>query len=112
MLALLIMSIAKFKFHIFVCVNERPAGHPRGCCKEKNADALIPALKAELNRLELRSVVRAQRASCLDACEFGPTLVIYPQGIWYGKVELSDIPEIAESLLSGKPVDRLLIPGK
>ena len=103
----------KLTAHIFVCTNERPEGHPRGCCKSKNSEALVQAFKEELAKTGMRAKVRAQKAGCLDTCEFGPSVVIYPEGVWYGKVQLSDIPEIVQSLMiGGKKVERLLMPGK
>jgi (2Fe-2S) ferredoxin len=103
----------KLKAHIFVCTNERPAGHPRGCCKEKNSEELISLFKQELAKNGFAKQVRAQRAGCLDTCEFGPAVVVYPDNIWYGNVQPADIPEIVKShLIEGKPVERLKIPGK
>ena len=106
-------SAMKLKSHIFVCTNERPPEHPRGCCKEKNSEELILAFKKELKKHGLTHEVRAQRAGCLDVCEFGPAIVIYPEGVWYGKVNLEDVSEIVQShLIEGKGVERLKIRGK
>lgn len=106
-------EVRKFDAHVFVCTNERPAGHPRGCCKERGGEALLQALKQELASAGLNGKVRAQKAGCLDSCEFGPALVIYPEGIWYGPVKAEDAREIVRShLVEGKPVERLKIPGK
>jgi len=103
----------KLKSHIFICTNERPPGHPRGCCKTKNSEELIPLFKQELAKTGQNREVRAQKAGCLDTCEFGPTVVVYPEGIWYGKVQPEDVAEIIQShIVGGKPVERLRIPGK
>lgn len=103
----------KLKHHIFVCTNERPEGHPRGCCKAQNSEALIQFFKEELSRAGMAGDVRAQRSGCLDVCEFGPAVVVYPESAWYGNVKPEDVPEIVRShLVEGKPVSRLLIPGK
>jgi (2Fe-2S) ferredoxin len=105
--------VKKLKYHVFVCMNERPPGHPRGCCKEKNAEALLQALKTEVSKAGIPSEVRAQKAGCLDTCEFGPSVVVYPDNVWYGHVRLEDVPEIVQShLVAGNPVNRLRIPGK
>lgn len=89
-------------FHVFVCQNERPAGHPRGCCKERGSEALLQALKAEAARQGKTARLRIQKAGCLDVCESGPALVIYspsdPQGRWFGNVSLADVPEIVSGL--------------
>lgn len=105
--------VTRFKHHIFVCMNERPPGHPRGCCKEKGAEELLQAFKSEVARAGLQSIVRAQKSGCLDTCEYGASIVVYPDNVWYGHVTLKDVPEIVEShLIRGTPVERLKIPGK
>jgi (2Fe-2S) ferredoxin len=99
-----------FEHHVFVCENVRPAGDPRGDCSSKGGGAIREALKAELARRGLKGKVRANSAGCLDACAFGPTLVVYPEGVWYGGVTVADVPEIVEShLVRGIPVERLRI---
>ena len=106
-------DVKKLEAHIFVCMNERPSDHPRGCCLKRGAEELVPLFKAELEKCGLKGTVRAQKAGCLDVCEFGPSVVIYPEGIWYGKVRPKDIPEIIQShIIEGHPVERLRIPGK
>src|SRR5512135_3650027 len=98
-------EIRKLKHHVFICTNERPAGHPRGCCKEKNSEALIQVFKNELSKNNLAGEVRAQRAGCLDTCEFGPAVVVYPEAVWYGPVKESDVAEIVrQHLVEGRPV--------
>jgi (2Fe-2S) ferredoxin len=55
--------------------------------------------------------VRANQAGCLDVCEFGPAVVVYPEGVWYGRVTPEDVDEIIERhILGGEPVERLRIP--
>jgi (2Fe-2S) ferredoxin len=103
----------KLKAHVFVCTNERPPGHPRGCCKEKGSEALVKTFKEEVAKAGLGGAVRAQKAGCLDTCEFGPAVVVYPDNVWYGNIKPEDVAEIVQShLVSGIPVDRLKIPGK
>ena len=102
--------MARYQRHVFVCINERPAGHPKGCCMEKGSPALRDALKAELKKRGLDDCVRANNAGCLDACAYGPSMVIYPDGIWYGGVTKEDVPEIVErTILKGEVITRLLI---
>jgi len=68
------------------------------------------ALKAALKARGLQSRVRANSAGCLDACEHGVAVVVYPEGVWYGGVTAADVPEIVEShLVGGVPVERLVI---
>ena len=100
----------KLTAHIFVCQNSRAPGHPRGCCQERGSEEILKRFKEEIARTGLQPTIRAQKAGCLDACEEGPTLVIYPEGIWYGHVQPQDVAEIVDShLVRGIPVERLRI---
>ncbi len=95
--------------HVFCCLNERPAGHPRGCCKEKGAEALRNYMKKKVGDLKLDKV-RINQALCLDRCELGPNLVIYPEGTWYTFKTEADIDEIIKThLVEGKRVARLML---
>jgi len=97
--------------HVFVCVNERPADNPKGCCKSKGGNEVRDALKAELNKRGLAKLIRANNAGCLDQCEAGVAIVVYPEQVWYGGVKVEDIPELVEQhLLNGHPVERLMLP--
>lgn len=97
-----------FERHIFVCGNERPVGHPRGCCAEKGAAQIREALKSELKKRGLSKQIRTNQAGCLDQCEHGATLVVYPEQVWYGFVKVEDVSEIVERhLVGGVPVERL-----
>lgn len=100
-----------FTCHLFVCCNRREPGHPRGCCNADGSAALRAALKDELKRQGLGPNVRCNEAGCLDQCEFGPTLVVYPQGVWYGGVTVDDVPRIvAETVVGGRVLEDLRIP--
>ncbi len=105
--------MSHLKKHIFICENQREANHPKGCCADKGSKEIKNALKAEMASRGLKKVYRANTAGCLDVCEHGSSMVIYPQNIWYGHVQLSDIPEIVEeSILKNNIIDRLVIPSK
>lgn len=96
----------KFKKHIFICVNERENGKPS--CGEAHGMALIDAFKGLINASKMNVEVRAQKAGCIDVCNFGPSLVVYPEGIFYGKVTLNDVSEIFENhICNDQPVERL-----
>ena len=102
--------MSRYQRHVFVCINERPAGHPKGCCLEKGSAVIRDAMKAELQKRGLAGIVRANNSGCLDACAFGPSMVIYPEAIWYGGVKKEDVPEIVEqTILRGTVIPRLLI---
>lgn len=98
-----------FTQHIFVCGNQRQPG--RGCCNPDGSNALRNALKAAVKSRDLGPLIRVNSAGCLDQCERGPTVVIYPQGIWYGNVQISDVPRIVEeTICQGRIIQELLIP--
>jgi (2Fe-2S) ferredoxin len=100
----------RFEKHIFVCENKRPEGHPRGCCAEKGSSEVRELFKSRLKELGLNANVRANTSGCLDACEFGISVVIYPEQIWYGGVKKDDVEEIIQShIINNKPVERLKI---
>jgi (2Fe-2S) ferredoxin len=97
--------------HVFVCTNRRPDGNPKGCCATKGADEVRARFKQSMDRAGLKGDVRANAAGCLDACEQGVAVVVYPDNVWYGKVTLGDVDEIVrEHLVSGAPVERLRMP--
>jgi (2Fe-2S) ferredoxin len=100
--------MAGFEHHIFICTNQRPPENPRGCCDHEGLGELQLIFKKELARRGLKSRVRANKAGCLDQCEHGPNVVVYPEGIWYGGVRPDDVTEIIEShIINGVPVARL-----
>ena len=102
--------VPKFERHIFICGNQRPPGHPRGCCDPTARAELQKLFKVKLAERGLKGRVRANQSGCLDQCEHGPNLVIYPEAIWYGGVTLADVDEIVEShIIGGRPVERLRI---
>jgi (2Fe-2S) ferredoxin len=100
--------MAKFEHHIFVCTNQREAGHPRGSCDRSGSGELHQLFKKGVAVRGLKGKVRANKAGCLDQCEHGPNVVIYPEAVWYGHVTPADVDEILDSL-GGKPVERLMI---
>lgn len=100
-----------FKRHIFVCTNQRSPDDPRGCCSARGSEALHARFKQEAKRLNLKHVVRANKAGCLDHCELGPSVVIYPEGVWYRVTSESDVTEIMERhIIKGEVVTRLIMP--
>jgi (2Fe-2S) ferredoxin len=102
--------MSRYQRHVFVCINERPAGHPKGCCLDKGSARVRDLLKAELKKRGLSDIVRANNSGCLDACEHGVSVVIYPDGIWYGQVTVDDVPEIIDrTIIEGEVIQRLLM---
>lgn len=95
--------------HVFVCCNRRPEGHHRGSCAAKGSERLRDYMKARAKELGLKRV-RVNMAGCLDRCEFGPTMVIYPEGVWYRPETPADVDEILSvHLQGGGRVRRLML---
>lgn len=107
----MVEGMGRFKHHIFICVNQRSPGHPKGCCADKGSVDLREFFKAEVARLGLKGTVRANKAGCLDRCANGPTVVVYPEGVWYWVGSKADVTEIMERhILKGEIVERLRMP--
>ncbi len=103
--------MAKFQRHLFVCTNERSPDDKRGDCSSKGAADVLGEFKKKLHDAGLKRVVRPNKAGCLDQCEHGCTVVVYPEQVWYGGVTTADVDEIIQShILGGVPVARLVIP--
>ncbi|MBV8113261.1 MAG: (2Fe-2S) ferredoxin domain-containing protein [Silvibacterium sp.] len=102
--------MAKFERHVFVCNNVREPGSARPSCTTNGQSQLHTALKDAVRSAGLGSSIRVNKAGCLDQCEHGPTVVVYPEAVWYGGVTVNDVPEIvSEHLIAGQPVERLTI---
>ena len=98
-----------FDCHVFACTNARPPDHPRGSCARKGAVELRDYMKDKAKSMGLKNL-RINASGCLDRCELGPTVVIYPEGVWYTYSTKEDIDEVLQThLVEGKRVDRLLL---
>ena len=99
----------RFNKHVFVCTNERK-NSDRKSCGEATGMELVHEFKRLVKEKGLKDTIRAQRAGCLDACDFGPSVAVYPEGVFYGGVILSDVEQIVnDHLINNKPVERLII---
>ncbi|MCU7959798.1 MAG: NAD(P)H-dependent oxidoreductase subunit E [gamma proteobacterium symbiont of Bathyaustriella thionipta] len=99
-----------YKYHVFICTNQRADGAQ--CCAQCNAQAMRDYMKKRSKQLGIAAAgqCRINSAGCLDRCESGPLMVIYPQAVWYTFVDQEDIEEILQShLLKGEIVERLLV---
>ena len=99
-----------YKHHVFFCVNQREGGET--CCAAKGAQAMRDYAKKKIKSLKLNGPgqCRINNAGCMDRCDEGPVIAIYPEGTWYTYVDQHDIDEIIdEHLVHGRVVDRLKI---
>lgn len=103
------MSNSFYNSHIFVCTNRRAPGAKRGSCAGRGAEELRDYMKTRAKELRLPAT-RVNMAGCLDRCELGPVMVIYPEGTWYHIRTRADVDEILLShVINGRPVERLRI---
>lgn len=99
-----------FDKHVFFCTNQRTNGD--ACCADHRASDVHAYAKKRIQELGLngQGKIRANKAGCLDRCELGPVLVVYPEGTWYTYVDESDVDEIIDQhLVNGKIVERLQV---
>lgn len=97
--------------HVFVCVQRRPDGHPRGSCSQHASDDLMNAFLTEAQKRNLLDKIAVTNTGCLGPCGFGASVLVYPDGVMYGKVTKEDVPAIFdEHLLGDRPVERLKVP--
>lgn len=102
-------AVPKYQKHVIICTNQRPDGHPRGDCLKCGGMEIRKRLANLMKKHGLKNMMRANKAGCLDVCELGPVLVIYPQNVWYCKVKPEDVEEIFEtSILNDGIVERLV----
>jgi (2Fe-2S) ferredoxin len=100
-----------YRYHVFFCTNEREDGSQ--CCAQCAAQSMRDYLKRRAKELDIagKGGVRINTAGCLDRCDQGPVIVVYPEGVWYTYVDREDLDEILdEHLVKGRPVERLRLP--
>ena len=104
------MDTSYYKYHVFFCTNQRTDG--RACCEDCNAAEMRSYMKKRIKQEGKtgKGKIRVNTAGCLDRCDLGPVIVIYPQETWYTYLDEEDIDEIIDSLINdGEQVERLLI---
>lgn len=99
-----------YQHHLFFCVNQKRPG--KKCCQDGDAQAHFEYAKKQLQALNLwgEGKIRVSASACLGRCATGPSLVIYPEGVWYTYASFQDIDTIIERhLIQGKVVESLLM---
>lgn len=100
-----------YRVHVFCCTNVRPKNHPRGSCGRCASAKLRDHMKSKAKQIGIEGI-RINASGCLDRCELGPVMVIYPEGTWYHYTNEADIDEILDShIIGGEPVKRLKLSG-
>lgn len=96
--------------HVFVCTQQRPAGHPRGSCTQHGCAEVYEEFLQQLQQRNLFSSIQVTATGCMGPCSEGPSVLVYPEGVMYGGVKKSDVAAIFDQhLLGGEPLDRLKV---
>src|ERR687898_1359109 len=92
-------AMAQPERYVFVCLNQRPEGHPKGSCLDRGAAGVFEALREEQGR-RLLTNVKVVATGCMEACLAGPALLVVPDNVWYGGVTEADVPELSSATWS------------
>jgi (2Fe-2S) ferredoxin len=91
--------MAVFSRHVFVCTQQKPAGAT--CCGARGGEQVLAAFREEVMRRGLTGQVGVTAAGSMGLCDVGPNVVVYPDGVWYTGVQVTDVPRIVEEHLVG-----------
>ena len=90
-----------YRSHILICGGTG--------CTSSNSQKIIEAMEKEIAAQGLAEEVKVVRTGCFGLCALGPIMIVYPEGCFYSRVTVEDVPEIvSEHLLKGRIVTRLL----
>lgn len=99
--------------HIFVCTQNRGPGHPRGSCTQSGCAGMLDEFMFEFQKRNIVGKFQITVTGCLGPCGVGPSVLVYPEGVMYGKVAKEDVAAIIdEHLIGDRPVERLMIPAE
>lgn len=97
----------KPQYHFFLCNSFRANGEPQGVCNKKGAVDLLQYLQSEISDRGMDAIVST--TSCLNVCEKGPILVVYPNALWYHEVTEQKIDEILDAFEEGSSIPSVLM---
>ncbi len=99
----------KPKHHLFVCASFRLTGQQKGFCQGKDASEIVQMLTEEIDERGVSAEIMVSTTGCLNLCDQGPVVIVYPENVWYGGVSPEDAEEIVSAVLDGTAVERLVI---
>lgn len=101
------------KKHLLVCVQNRPPTQQRRACGERGCIGVFQEFSRQFLLQGLHDDFLLSNSGCLGTCAQGPVVLVYPDNVMYGGVEVADVAVIIDQhLLGGVPVQRLLVPAK
>ena len=78
-------------------------------CTSSGSVKIADALEEQIALNGLAEEIKVVRTGCFGLCALGPVMIVYPEGTFYSRVKLEDVPEIvSEHFLKGRVVDRLV----
>ena len=89
-------SAIPFRKMVFVCVNRRDNGE--ACCADRGSEAVLQALKDRVKAMGLAGMIRVSKSGCHDVCARGPSVMVFPDDIWYHGVTSDDVERIVSDL--------------
>lgn len=90
---------------ILVCLNERPLENPKGSCKPRGAEELFSRLRQRVHERGLKGQIAVNSTNCLKCCPFGPTVVVWPEGEYYGDMTPERVDALLDAIEQGRPVE-------
>jgi (2Fe-2S) ferredoxin len=105
--------MAKPEKHVFICTQNRGPGHPRGSCNQSGCGEVVDEFMFEFQQRNLGDRFRLTVTGCMGPCGSGPSVLVYPEGVMYGRVGKADVAAIIEEhLLGDAPLERLKVPSE
>ncbi|MCI4669778.1 MAG: (2Fe-2S) ferredoxin domain-containing protein [Bacteroidia bacterium] len=97
------------KYQVFLCISHKPRIFGGGCCNDKGSEDLLEELKSLIKEHGLSSKVEINSSSCLKNCLNGPSILVLPGRVMYGKITSDDLKTIvSQHFKEGKPVRKLI----
>jgi (2Fe-2S) ferredoxin len=93
---------------ILVCCSFRQGKDPQGKCFKKGSPGLLGLLEEGLSSRNIENVL-ISTTGCMNVCDNGPVMAVYPEGYWYGGVDEDRLEEILDALVENKPVTEYLL---
>lgn len=97
------------KYHIFVCTSCRINGVQQGYCAKNGSVEIVRKFMEEVEERDLHAQVMVTNTGCMIVCNKGPIVVIYPEGTWYGNVNIDDVERIMDQHIEGGEVIKELL---
>ena len=89
-----------YRSHVLVCGGT-------GCSSSGSAK-IRTEMENEIKKQGLENEVKVVQTGCFGLCALGPIMIVYPEGCFYSRVTVEDVPEIvSEHLLKGRVVTLL-----